>query len=72
MFAVMPIGSGFGAFLGGLFYDINGTYAVAIWSNIILLLAAMTLVFFKGETRPPELQTMEAAADGAAADGAAA
>ncbi len=48
--------------LGGL-----GTYAVAIWSNIILLLAAMTLVFFKGETRPPELQTMEAAADGAAA-----
>ena len=62
MFAVMPIGSGFGAFLGGLFYDINGTYAVAIWSNIALLLAAMTLVFFKGETRPPELQTAEATA----------
>ena len=57
MFAVMPIGSGFGAFLGGLFYDMNDTYAMAIWSNIALLLAAEVLVFFKGDTKPPELLT---------------
>ena len=62
MFAVMPIGSGLGAFLGGLFYDIRGAYDVAIWSNIILLLAAMAMVFFRGESRPPELRTAEAAA----------
>ena len=62
MFAVMPIGSGFGAFLGGLFYDLRGTYDVAIWSNIALLLAAMALVFFPGERRPPELRPAEAAA----------
>ena len=64
MYGVMPIGSGFGAFLGACSTTLTmgglGTYAVAIWSNIILLLAAMTLVFFKGETRPPELS---AAAD---------
>lgn len=62
MFAVMPIGSGLGAFLGGLFYDIRGTYEVAIWSNIALLLAAMALVSFRGERRPPELRTAEAPA----------
>ena len=62
MFAVMPIGSGLGAFLGGLFYDIRGAYDVAIWSNIVLLLAAMVLVFFRGERRPPELRVAEAAA----------
>ncbi len=56
MFAVMPVGSGFGAYLGGLLYDFNGTYSLAIWSNIILLLVAMTLVFFKGERRPPEME----------------
>ena len=62
MFAVMPIGSGLGAFLGGLFYDFRGTYEVAIWSNIALLLAAMVLVFFRAERRPPELQTVGASA----------
>ncbi len=62
MFAVMPIGSGLGAFLGGLFYDFRGTYDIAIWSNIILLLAAMALVAFRGERRPPELSPAEAAA----------
>ena len=62
MFSVMPIGSGVGAFLGGLFYDIRGTYDVAIWSNIALLLTAMVLVFFRGERRPPELRTAGAAA----------
>ena len=62
MFAVMPIGSGLGAFLGGLFYDIRGTYELAIWSNIVLLLAAMALVYFRGERRPPALRTAGAAA----------
>ena len=62
MFAVMPIGSGLGAFLGGLFYDVRGTYEVAIWSNIALLLTAMALVFFRGERRPPELRPAGATA----------
>ena len=62
MFAVMPIGSGLGAFLGGLFYDIRGTYEVAIWSNIALLLAAMAMVSFRGERRPPGLRTAGAPA----------
>ncbi len=62
MFAVMPIGSGLGAFLGGLFYDFRGTYDIAIWSNIALLLTAMALVSFRGERRPPELRTAEAVA----------
>ena len=51
MFAVMPLGSGLGAFLGGYFYDIRGTYAVAIWSNIVLLIASGLLVFFIRERR---------------------
>ena len=62
MFAVMPIGSGLGAFLGGLFYDVRGTYDIAIWSNILLLLVAMALVSFRGERRPPELSAAGAAA----------
>ena len=62
MFAVMPIGSGLGAFLGGLFYDFRGTYDIAIWSNIALLLTAMAVVSFRGERRPPELRTAEAVA----------
>ena len=41
MFAVMPLGSGFGAYLGGLFYDSRGTYDLGIWSNIVLLLLAI-------------------------------
>ena len=62
MFAVMPLGSGLGAFLGGLFYDIRGTYDIAIWSNVILLLASALLVFSNRERRPT-LQESVAAAD---------
>lgn len=51
MFAVMPIGSGFGAYLGGLLYDMRGTYDIAIWSNIVLLIMAAGTVFFIGERR---------------------
>ena len=40
MFAVMPIGSGLGAFLGGYLFDVRGTYDIAMWSNIILLTLA--------------------------------
>jgi len=51
MFAVMPIGSGLGAFLGGYLYDSQGTYALAIWSNIILLTLATGTVFSIKERR---------------------
>ena len=44
MFSVMPLGSGLGAFLGGYGYDARGTYDLAIWSNIVLLLIAAVLV----------------------------
>ena len=61
MFAVMPLGSGLGAFLGGLFYDIRGTYDVAIWSNVALLVVASLLVLIR--ERPPVLRESVAAAD---------
>ena len=47
MFAVMPLGSGMGAYLGGYFYDVRGTYDVAIWSNLVLLVAAAFTVFIR-------------------------
>ena len=53
MFAVMPLGSGLGAYLGGLLYDSQGTYAIAIWSNIVLLLLATVTVFSIKEPRLP-------------------
>lgn len=53
MFAVMPLGSGLGAYLGGLLYDSQGSYAIAIWSNIILLLLATGTVFTIREKRLP-------------------
>ncbi len=45
MFAVMPLGSGLGAYLGGLLYDTRGTYDIAIWTNIVLLILATVSVF---------------------------
>ena len=51
MFAVMPLGAGLGAYLGGVLYDVRGTYDVAIWSNIVLLLISGFLVFVR-ERRP--------------------
>ncbi len=51
MFAVMPIGSGLGAYLGGLLFDYRGDYEYAIWSNILLLLLSAALVFSIGERR---------------------
>ena len=64
MFAVMPVGGGLGAYLGGLLYDVRGTYDVALWSNVALLAAAMVLVSFPGERRPPPRQAVEAPAQG--------
>ena len=61
MFAVMPLGSGLGAFLAGLFFDIRGTYDVAIWSNLVLLIIAALLVLIR--ERPPVLREAVAAAD---------
>ena len=51
MFAVMPLGSGLGAYLGGLLYDHRGSYDWAIWSNILLLLVSAMVVFSIGERR---------------------
>ena len=45
MFAVMPLGSGFGAYLGGLLYDSRGTYDLGIWSNIVLLLLTIWAIY---------------------------
>ena len=52
MFAVMPMGSGLGSSLGGLMFDIRGTYDWAIWSNIALLIASALLVLSIGGKRP--------------------
>jgi predicted MFS family arabinose efflux permease len=54
MFAVMPIGSGIGATLSGYLYDYRGTYDIAIWSNVVLLLIAALLVQYMGERRTPQ------------------
>ena len=51
MFAVMPLGSGLGAYLGGLLYDARGTYDIAIWTNIALLILAAATVFSIKERR---------------------
>ena len=48
----MPLGSGFGAYLGGVFYDSRGTYDIAIWSNLVLLTAAALMVYYIEERRP--------------------
>ncbi len=53
MFAVMPLGSGLGAYLGGLAYDARGTYDIAIWSNIALLLLATGASFSINERKSP-------------------
>ena len=55
MFAVMPIGSGLGATLGGTLFDIRGTYDWAIWSNIGLLIASALLVLSIGGKTPQPL-----------------
>ena len=55
MFAVMPIGSGLGAYLGGWLFDIRGTYDVGIWTNVALLVASAILVWSIGGERPQPL-----------------
>ena len=62
MFAVMPLGAGLGAFLGGYFYDVRGTYDVAIWSNLVLLVTAAIVVFIQ-ERRPAPREPAMAMAD---------
>ncbi len=52
MYGVMPLGSGLGAFLGGLLYDMRGTYDVALWSNVVLLSVVTVLVFLIRERIP--------------------
>ena len=64
MFAVMPLGSGLGAFLGGLLYDVRGTYDLAIWSNVALLIASALLVLSIGGRSPQPLGGPAPAAGG--------
>lgn len=52
MFAVMPLGSGLGASLSGWLFDLRGTYDLAIWSNVALLIASAILVWSIGGERP--------------------
>ena len=54
MFAVMPLGSGLGAYLGGVLYDSRGSYDIGIWTNIILLLLAAWAIFSTHEGRQTE------------------
>jgi len=64
MFAVMPMGSGLGSFLGGYLFDVRGTYDWAIWSNIALLIASALLVLSIGGKRPQPLGGPATAAGG--------
>lgn len=72
MFAVMPLGSGMGAALGGYLFDARGTYDLAIWSNLILLVISTIVILTirekKGRpglpqeaTPPPPIVAMPAA-----------
>ena len=54
MFAVMPLGSGLGAYLGGVLYDSRGSYDIGIWTNIILLLLAAWAIFSTQEGNQTE------------------
>ena len=54
MFAVMPLGSGLGAYLGGVLYDSRGSYDIGIWTNIILLLLASWAIFSTREGKQTE------------------
>ena len=49
---VSCVGSGLGAFLGGLLYDVRGTYDVALGSNVVLLSVVTVLVFLIRERIP--------------------
>ncbi len=62
MFAVMPLGSGLGAFLGGYFYDQYDSYQMAIVTNLALLLAAGLVVLIR--ERPPMLRGTPAITSG--------
>ncbi len=60
MFAVMPLGSGLGAYLGGYFFDEYGSYQMAIVINLALLVTAGLLVLIR--ERPPMRQGTPAVA----------
>ncbi len=62
MFAIMPLGSGFGASLGGFLYDMRGSYDLAIWSNLVLL-AVATVVVLLARERASALRESVAVAD---------
>ena len=46
IFAVMPIGAGLGASLGGYLHDIRGSYDIALWSILLPLLGVSVLIYF--------------------------
>ena len=61
MFAMMPLGSGLGAALGGFLYDARGTYDLAIWSNLVLLVISTILILSIREKGGDPHQPQEAA-----------
>ena len=56
MFAVMPLGLGLGATLGGFLYDARGSYDLAIWSNLLLLSISTVLILTIREKRRTEIR----------------
>lgn len=58
MFAVMPLGAGLGAALGGILYDYRNTYDLAIWSNLALLIIATLVIAAAKEKRRPLQEDM--------------
>ncbi len=56
MFAVMPLGSGMGAALGGYLFEYRGSYDLAIISNIVLLAMSAVLVLSVREERQPTVE----------------
>ena len=56
MFAVMPLGLGLGATLGGFLYEARGSYDLAIWSNLLLLAISTVLILTIREKRRTEIR----------------
>ncbi|MBI4493203.1 MAG: MFS transporter [Chloroflexi bacterium] len=52
MFAVMPVGSGLGAFLAGVVFDVTGHYSPALLLDGALGLAAAAIVFLARSPEP--------------------
>jgi MFS family permease len=45
MFAIMPLGSAIGSAAAGFLYDLSGSYAISIWMNAAIGIAAGIVVY---------------------------